>query len=357
LHEWIPTYLRVSNPVDNGGAPSSDWRGRKILDAIVADPNVDLIICPITGALASMSVPLSRDLIEVAETTNKPICVIWGSPTADNEEGYKILVSSSKVTTFRTFGNCVNAVKAYFDHHAFQDRYQSAFTKPVLTALPAKAKVAELLAPEAATLSEHDSKQLLAAYGIPTTREAVCASASAAVKAAAAIGYPVVLKASSADIAHKSDLGLVRIGLADAKAVRAAYAEVAPHSDGTVLVSEMVSGGTECVIGVSQDELFGPTVLFGLGGVFIEVFKDVTFRVPPFDKAEARRMVDEVIGAALLKGARGRPKADIAALVDAIMKVQRLAVDNSDRLAELDINPIVVLPKGVVALDALAVTR
>jgi acyl-CoA synthetase (NDP forming) len=356
LHQWIPTYLRVSNPVDNGGGPSSDWRGRKILDAIVADPAVDLIICPITGALASMSAPLTRDLVDVAETTDKPICVIWGSPTADNEEGYKNLIASPKVITFRTFGNCVNAVKAYFDHHAFSSRYRSAFTKPVLRPLPAKAEVAELIAPKRATLSEHHSKQLLAAYGIPVTREEVCTSAAAAVKAAARIGYPVVLKASGA-VAHKSDLGLVRVGLADAKAVRAAYADVAPHTNGEVLVAEMVTGGTECVVGVSHDELFGPTVMFGMGGVFVEVYEDVTFRVPPFTKDEAKRMVSEVRGAALLKGARGRARGDVAALVDTIMKVQRLAVDNADRLAELDINPLVVLPKGVVALDALAITR
>jgi acyl-CoA synthetase (NDP forming) len=210
-------------------------------------------------------------------------------------------------------------------------------------------------------LSEHDSKRLLVEYGIAVTREEVVTSAAAAVRAAAAIGYPVVLKASSAAIAHKSDLGLVKVGLVDAKAVRAAYAEVAQHprvrGDGAVLVSEMVTGGTECVVGVSHDELFGPVVLFGLGGVFLEVFNDVTFRVPPFTKDEARRMIDETVGSALLRGARGRPKGDIGALVDVVMKVQRLAVDNAGRLAELDINPLVVLPKGAVALDALAVTR
>ena len=353
LHEWIPPYLRVSNPVDNGGAPSADWRGRKILDAIVADPNVDLVICPITGALASMSKPLARDLVAVAETTDKPICAIWGSPVTSGEAAYDILLSSSKVITFRTFDNCVTAVRAYFDHHDFVRRYRSPFSKPVLR--PSKACPASL--PAHTTLSEHDSKQLLAAYGVPVTREAVAGSAAAAVKAASAIGYPVVLKASSAAIAHKSDRGLVHVGLASAKAVREAYARIAPHSDGEVLVSEMVTGGTECVVGVSQDELFGPVVMFGLGGVFVEVFEDVTFRVPPFDAAEARRMVDEVRGARLLRGARGRPKGDIRALVDTIMKVQRLAIDNAGRLAELDINPLVVLPKGVVALDALAVTR
>jgi acyl-CoA synthetase (NDP forming) len=353
LHEWIPTYLRVSNPVDNGGAPSADWRGRKILDAIVADPNVDLIICPITGALASMSQPLARDLVAVAEETDKPICAIWGSPVTNDEAAYDMLLSSSKVITFRTFANCVSAVRAYFDYHAFAARYRSPFAKS--TRSRSTAGPVELAVDT--TLTEHESKQLLAAYGITVTREEVVTSASAAAKAASSIGYPVVLKASSSAIAHKSDRGLVRLGLDSAKAVRDAYAALAAESDGAVLVSEMVPGGVECAVGVNHDELFGPVVMFGLGGVFVEIFEDVSFRVPPFDAAEARRMIDEVRGSALLRGARGRTKGDVRALVDTIMKVQRLAVDNADRIAELDINPLVVLPKGAIALDALVVTR
>ena len=124
-----------------------------------------------------------------------------------------------------------------------------------------------------------------------------------------------------------------------------------------VLVCETASAGTECVLGVSHDDLFGPTVMFGLGGVFVEIFADVAFRVPPFDKAEARRMIAQTKGAKLLAGARGRPAADVGALVDVIMKLQRLAVDHADRIAELDINPLVVSPSGAVALDALIVTR
>jgi acyl-CoA synthetase (NDP forming) len=353
LHEWIPTYLRVSNPVDNGGAPSADWRGRKILDSIVADPNVDLVICPITGALPSMSKPLARDLVAVAETTDKPICAIWGSPVTDDEPAYEILLSSAKVITFRTFDNCVDAVRAYFDYHEFANRFRSPFTR---SALRASKQRSEAL-PANSTLTEHESKQLLATYGVTVTREEVVESAAAAARAANEIGYPVVLKASSAVITHKSDLGLVRVGLESASAVRNAFTELAPRSGGAVLVSEMVTGGTECVVGVSTDDLFGPVVMFGLGGVFVEVFEDVSFRVPPFDRTEARRMIDEVRGSALLRGVRGRPNGDLKALVDAIMSVQRLAVDHADRLLELDINPLVVLPKGAIALDALAVTH
>ncbi|HVM40604.1 MAG TPA: acetate--CoA ligase family protein, partial [Acidimicrobiia bacterium] len=176
---------------------------------------------------------------------------------------------------------------------------------------------------------------------------------------------PVVMKIVSPDILHKSDLGLVRVGVGSVAEAKKAYAEMtaiaakaAPKAriDG-VLVSEMVTGGVETVVGVSHDDLFGPTVMFGLGGVFVEVLKDVTFRVPPFDKAEARRMIEELKGFPMLTGARGREKANLNAITDVIMKVQRLAVDHADTIAELDINPLVVGRKGAVALDALVVAR
>jgi acyl-CoA synthetase (NDP forming) len=359
LRQWIPSYLRVSNPVDNGGAPSADWRGRKILDAIVADPAVSVVICPITGALASMSAPLARDLVAVAETTDKPICVIWGSPLAEQEVAFQTLIASPRIVTFRTFHNCVGAIKAYLDWYDFRGRYASPFDRPARRRAAGGAATQAVLDDAGpGALTEHDAKQVLAAYGVPVTRESVATSAAEAVRAAAAIGYPVVLKASSTDVLHKSDRGLVRLGLRTATEVKRAAAELLEAAP-AVLVSEQVDGGIECVLGIADDELFGPTVMFGLGGVFVEVFRDVTFRVPPFSKAEARRMIDEVRGAALLRGARGRPAGDLAGLTDAIMGVQRLALDFAGTLRELDVNPLVVRPKGqgVVALDALLVRR
>src|SRR5207237_2107215 len=139
-------------------------------------------------------------------------------------------------------------------------------------------------------------------------------------------------------VLHKSDRGLVRMGVTSARDVRevfTSFMDAVPDADG-VLVSEQVSGGIETVVGLAHDDLFGPVVMFGLGGVFVEVLGDVTFRVPPFGKDEARRMLDELKGAALLRGPRGRPKADINAIVDVIMKVQRLAMDLSADLAALD---------------------
>ena len=367
LHEWIPPYLRVSNPVDNGGPPVRDWRGPKIIEAICQDPNVDLILCPITGALPSMADKLTRDLVHAASNTEKPLLVVWGSPVGD-EDAYRETLLGSAVPTFRTFTNAVMATKAYFDYHRFVSRYRSPFTRPVLSPSAAAAGAARILAPKGrsgparSTLSEQDSKALLAAYGIAVPRERVAENAKDAVKAARRIGYPVVMKVASADIPHKSDLGLVRVGVRSDDEVREVHrqftkraAKLAPKAavDG-VLVAEQAQG-VETVVGIARDELFGPVVMFGLGGVFIEILKDVTFRVPPFPSAEAGRMLDELAGTALLAGARGVPAPDRKALVDVIMKVQRLAVDLSGQVTELDINPLLAGPAGAVAADALVV--
>ena len=367
LHTWIPPYLRVSNPVDNGGAPVRDWRGPKIIETMLADPNVDLLLCPITGALPSMGNKLCEDLVAAAATTDKPVFVVWGSPVGD-EDAYRTTLLQSAVPTFRTFTNAVMAAQAYFDHHRFVSGYTSPFTHPVLTPSPAAAKASRLIAPKGkrqasgTALSEQDSKALLKAYGIPVPKERVVTSAGDAAKAAKRIGFPVVMKIVSADILHKSDLGLVAVGVRDEEDARRTYKRLmatakkaAPSAaiDG-VLVAQLVQG-IETVVGVAQDDLFGPVVMFGLGGVFIEVLKDVTFRVPPFTKGDAIAMLNELAGSAMLGGVRGQPAADLDALVDVLMKVQHLAVDLSADVAELDINPLLAGPTGVVAADALVV--
>jgi acetate---CoA ligase (ADP-forming) len=357
LREWIPGFLRVSNPIDSGGIATGDERGPKILDAILADENVDVLIAPVAGSFSPISDKLARDLVEAAGKTDKPVCVIWGSPTAD-EEGYKDALLGSQLPVFRNARNCLTAVKAYFDYHAFRARYRSPFARPVTKPLPVARDAKASLTP-GRSLSERTSKELLKAYGIPVTDDEFVTSAQEAARVGKRMGFPVVLKASGETLLHKSDRGLVRVGIASEREARGAFKAImdaAPEAEG-VLVCEMVSGGVETVVGVVQDDLFGPAVMFGLGGIAVEVFRDVTFRVPPFDRAEARRMISEIKALPLLRGARGRPKADLRAIVDVLMKVQRLALDLHAELAELDINPLVALPKGCVALDALAVAR
>ncbi len=367
LHDGlIPAYLRVSNPVDCGGPPVADRRGRAIIDAILADKNVDILIVPITGAVAMFSDPLTRDVIAAAKTTTKPIFVIWGAPPGTDDTYYKRLLDGG-LPTFRTFNNCIAAVKAYADYWAFAARYRSPFTSAPTTPSPAAKKARKLLdgLSSGEALSEWHSKQLLSAYGIKTSRDQLCTSAKGAVKAAEAIGYPVVMKISSPDLLHKSDAGVVKVGVESAKQVRAAYDELLANARRAdkkariegVLVCEMVRGGVEMLVGVSQDELFGPVITIGTGGIFTEVFGDVTFRVPPFDADETRRALLELKGYKLLEGVRGAKPADVDALVDTIMNVQRLALDLANDVREIDINPLVVRPRGAVALDALVVKQ
>ncbi|MGW1049210.1 acetate--CoA ligase family protein [Streptomyces sp. NPDC002521] len=364
LHQWIPEYLSVANPVDNGGHPVGDRRGRKILDALLADPSIGVLICPITGPFPPLSDKLVTDLVAVAEETDKLVCVVWGSPVGTEPAYRETLLGSSRVATFRTVGNCLTAVRAWLDHHAFVSDYRSPFDEAPRLPSPSFRKAEALMRP-GRQLSEHAAKQLLRAYGIRVPREQLVTSAAAAVRAAAQVGYPVVMKASGAQIAHKTELGLVKIGLTSASQVRDAYRELTDIAryegvplDG-ILVCQMVEQGVEMVVGMTHDDLFGPTVTAGLGGVLVEVLHDAAVRVPPFGEEQARAMLAELRGRALLDGVRGRPPADRDALVEVVLRVQRMALELGDHIAELDINPLMVLPRGqgAVALDALVVCR
>ncbi|MFE9807480.1 acetate--CoA ligase family protein [Streptomyces sp. NPDC005548] len=364
LHTWIPDYLNVANPVDNGGHPVGDWRGRKIIDAILADPAVGVLICPITGPFPPMSDKLAQDLVDAAEQTDKLVCVVWGSPVGTEDAYRTTLLGSSRVATFRTFANCITAVRAHLDHARFTAAYRSPFDEAPRTPSPSFRKAQALMRP-GHQLSEHAAKQLLRAYGIRVPREQLVTSAAAAVRAASQVGYPVVMKASGAQLAHKTELGLVKVGLTSASQVRDTYRELTDIAryeglplDG-VLVCQMVERGVEMVVGVTHDQLFGPTVTVGLGGVLVEVLRDAAVRVPPFGDDQARAMLSELRGRALLDGVRGAPPADVDALVEVVVRVQRMALELGDEISELDINPLMVLPRGqgAVALDALVVCR
>ena len=228
-------------------------------------------------------------------------------------------------------------------------RFGAAFehTAPVAPPLP------QVSLP-ATTPSEAAAKALLAAAGIPAVPERACASVEAALAAAAEIGFPVVLKILSPDILHKSEIGGVLLDVADPEGVRAGFATLlqragqhAPQAriEG-VLVAKQIKGAVEMALGVFRDPVFGPVAMVGLGGIFIEVLKDVAFRRCPFGTAEAETMIRSLRGFPLLDGARGRPKADVAALARALSALSAFAAAAGPRLAGVDINPVLVLPEG-----------
>jgi succinyl-CoA synthetase beta subunit len=212
------------------------------------------------------------------------------------------------------------------------------------------------------------TEAILTAYGIPMAPARLVTSAAEACSAAHALGFPVAVKVASPDVPHKSDVGAVALGVRTSAEVEAAYERVLANArravpdavvEGVVIKRMLADGVAETIVGVSSDSQLGPLVMFGLGGVFVEIMRDVTFRVGRLSDADARSMLDDVRGTALLRGSRGRPRADEDALVDVLRRVSHLAADLHTELAEVDLNPLVVLPagQGVVAVDAVLVRR
>ena len=208
-------------------------------------------------------------------------------------------------------------------------------------------------------LLETEAKTVCMEYGIPVTKFKLAKNEAEAVKFAEKIGYPVVLKIVSLDIIHKSDVGGVIINLKNAGDVRKAYKQILKNvrkhrADAKIvgmLVQEMAPSSTEVIVGAIKDPQFGPAIMFGLGGIFVEVLKDVTFRVAPITEDEAREMITEVKAYPLLKGYRNLPLADIDAIVQILLNTSRLVMEHQE-IKELDLNPIMVYEKGAKTVDA-----
>jgi acetyl-CoA synthetase (ADP-forming) len=209
------------------------------------------------------------------------------------------------------------------------------------------------------SLLETEAKTVCMDYGIPVTKFELAKNEAQAVKLAEKIGFPIVLKIVSPDIVHKSDVGGVVVNLRDAKGVREAYQQImksikkhnAKAEIVGILVQEMAPSSTEVIVGAVKDPQFGPAMMFGLGGVFVEVLKDVTFRIAPINEDEAREMISEVKAYPLLKGYRNQPPADIDAIVRILMNASRLVTEHEE-IRELDLNPIIVYEKGAKTVDA-----
>lgn len=271
-----------------------------------------------------------------------------------------VVADAHRVAAYEDAGFTVfeDPTRATIAIHAM-GKFGAAFTR----AIPAAPPAVPVVTLPAHTPDEVEAKTLLASIGIIAPPEQVCTSADAAIAAASAIGFPVVMKIVSADILHKSEIGGVLLGVSDAAGVRDGFAtlmsrakQAVPHArlEG-VLVAKQISGGTECILGIHRDPVFGPVAMFGLGGIFVEVLQDVVFRRCPFGVDVAEDMIRSIKGAPLLLGARGQKPADITALAMVLSRLSVFAHQAGSRLRAIDLNPVVVMPQGegVFALDAV----
>ena len=351
LADVLPAFASLANPLDvTAGALASPETLEAAMRAVVADPNVDMLAVSLAAASGRAAMTAAETLAAIAAATDMPVAIAWNAPPALNEEAHRIL-RVARLPVFQTPGRAIKGLAATY-------RFGAAVSGR--TALERLAGLSRTPAPETVLLDEMASKTFLDGTGIAAPQEAQAHTADEAVEVAARIGAPVVMKLLSAAVAHKSELGGVRVGLREEADVRRAFADICAVADGLnppggVLVQAMVAGGTEAIVGARNDEVFGPMVMFGAGGIYAELMSDVSFRLAPFDREEARAMIAETRFACVLAGARGRAPADVEALAGALAGLSEV-IAGATSLREIEINPLFVLPegRGVVAGDCVA---
>ncbi|HEX9672714.1 MAG TPA: acetate--CoA ligase family protein [Burkholderiales bacterium] len=361
LRSFVPAYGSLLNPVDVTAAifNNTELIGQT-LQAIVDDPNVDCVAMINASLQGELAAKVAAQIVAGASRTDKPVFICWSAREEVAPEAYAAL-DAARIPRYKSpvrGGRAIAALSWYAQARRRRER-QKQEKALVLTSAAARRTLGE----QTGDVVEYVAKRVLADYGIPVTREALAERKDEALAIARSIGFPVALKVQSPDISHKTEARAVRLGVDSDSEFTAAYDEVLAnaraHRKGAriegVLVQEMAQGGIEAILGVTNDPLFGPAVMFGLGGIFAEALKDVSFRLAPVTGSVAREMVEEIAGYPVLAGARGRPRADVDALVDAIVRLSALAVDLKDLIGELDINPLFVFAegKGVKAADAL----
>jgi len=364
LRACLPAHGTTTNPTDITNA-AIGRRGiyRRVIEAIAADESVDVIVPMLTLAAASDV----REVAQAATEAEKPVAVLWtGGCNDERTLGARDLIATG-VPVFRNTLGCLKAVRAAMRYGVFLAALRRGDPAAAPPAGFDLASARARLGDSVGTLTERASKHVLAACGIPVTRERLAHDADEAVRHARESGGPVALKIESAQIPHKTEAGAILLDVEGEAAVRTGFRHVmdaarryAPEAvlDG-VLVQAMAPRGLEMILGVVNDATFGPVVMAGLGGIHVEVLRDVAYRVAPIGREDAEAMLSELRGERLLDGVRGMAARDREAICDLIVRLSWLAWTLRDRIAEIDVNPLIVFERGqgAVAVDALVVAR
>ncbi len=352
----LPPNATVFNPVDVIGDATSE-RYAAVLDQAAQDPNVDGILTILTPQ-AMTDVDRTADVvIAAARTTRKPVITSFMGE-ARVRSGIRRLKDAS-IPNFSYPEAAIRAFKRLADQTAWMARGQEQPADIPRNQDRAREMTTGFLRAHKLKIGEDDAAAILSEYGFLFPNKAMARTAKEAAGLARKIGFPVVMKIASPDILHKTDVGGVKLGLRTAQQAEDAFVEITAnarrrmpqaHIEG-VMIFEMVTGGKEVILGVTFDRTFGHMLMFGLGGIYVEVLKDVAFRIAPITRGDAESMINEIKTAALLRGARGEKAVDLEAIVQSMLRLSCLVTDIPE-VRELDINPLVVREQGAVALDA-----
>nr|MBA2454756.1 acetate--CoA ligase family protein [Chloroflexia bacterium] len=374
LHDVIPAYGTVGNPLDTTGqAATQPEITEGSLVNMAEDPNIDTVIYGQAYPVRiDLDTPVGKVVKSMPERYPDKCFFIMSLVTGKVQAGMRNDVEPVEpvmhwdgVPFLQGTENSLRAVRSLIRYAEFQRTRKTG--DGAVRAVSSVAEQARQMvrAANGKPLVERAAKDILALYDIPITRETLATTVDEAVAAASEIGYPVVLKIESPDIAHKTEAGGVLLDIDSDEKLRAGFQKIVdsaraynPDAEiSGVLVQEMVSGGREMILGMTQDPTFGPAIAVGLGGIFVEILKDVALGVPPLTEKDSREMLNSLRGKAILEGARGAAPADTDALIALLGGFSQLCVDLKDDVAEIDINPLLVFDKGLGArvVDCLIV--
>jgi acyl-CoA synthetase (NDP forming) len=359
LERLVPEYGSPGNPCDlTAQVLLTQGCLRECFDALLADAQYGALVVPHTFAYESATARITM-MAEAAARHGKMACTIWLTQHLEGP-GSEETERNERVAVFRSMSHCMAAI-ALWHRHADWLRERGR-TAPRLAPDGARDTAKAFLDKTAnPTLTEREGKDVLAAYGVPVVRETLVQSADEAVAAAQALATAVALKIESPDIAHKTEAGVIRLGLRSEADIRDGFHAImdnarrvlpSPRING-VLVQPMVPQGVEIMVGARVDPQFGPMIVVGLGGVFVELLRDTAIRLAPIDAEEALAMLRSLKGWRALTGFRGAPPVDLKCLSEVIARISEFIADHHDRVAELDINPLICAPGQIVAVDAL----
>jgi acyl-CoA synthetase (NDP forming) len=363
LRPFVPEFGALRNPCDLTAMMVRDNTiGGKAVEAMLTGDTYGAMVVPQTS-LSQGNIPRSLNMGEVGGRLGKPVCFSFsggwlGGPGMIESEMHPHL------QCFQSIDSCFATLAAW---HRREDRVlayeKHGPRKPVRVSPAGAAQSAARLIVAAGnkTLTEREAKAVLAAYGVPVVQEQLVQSAADAASAAEKLGFPVVLKVESPDLPHKTEAGVIRLNLKTAEAVRAAYDAVMANANKVtpkpkvngVLVQPMVPAGVEIMVGARIDPQFGPLIVVGLGGIFVELLRDTALELAPVTRSEAKAMLQKLKGRALLDGFRGSAAVDLDALADVIVRLAEFADDQKDLFTELDVNPLICAGDRVIAVDAL----
>ena len=370
LREVLLPQSGTVNPVDFAGAAEYDlWSYTRVADIVLQDNDIDgfLITCAIFGIyseafgeqLKNLELEVTQKLCEIAAKYKKPV-IMHNLPVPENDAIQTLKSGGIPVyTKVETAVRCMAALAEYGSYLETMKAKEAELPslvskKPKAGQIIEKAKTAKRY-----SLLETEAKEILKEYGIPVTKFGLAKNKQEAVKFAEEVGYPAAAKIVSPQIVHKSDANGVKLNLKDVSEIEKAFDEIIKNARAYnkyaqiegVLISPMETKGLEVIVGMMRDRQFGPVIMFGLGGIFVEVLKDVSFRITPVSRSDAYEMVRQIKGYPILGGIRGEEPSDIEAIVDIIMKVSSL-VSANEKISELDLNPVFVFKKGASVVDA-----